>query len=77
MLWIAVFVVTLVAMEGFAHLMHKYVMHGPLWILHKSHHEPKHDHLVAGWRAEAANPRRGATHAKEALGDHGESLCKV
>ncbi len=42
---IAVFVATLVAMEGFAHLMHKYVMHGPLWFLHRSHHEPKHDHL--------------------------------
>ena len=45
MLRIGLFVATLVAMEGFAHLMHKYVMHGPLWILHKSHHEPKHDKL--------------------------------
>ena len=28
-------------MEGIAWLMHKYVMHGFLWNLHKSHHEPR------------------------------------
>ena len=28
-------------MEWFANLMHRY-MHGPLWILHQSHHEPHH-----------------------------------
>jgi beta-carotene 3-hydroxylase len=26
-------------MELVAHLMHKYVMHGFLWSLHKSHHQ--------------------------------------
>jgi len=26
-------------MEVVAHLMHKYVMHGFLWVLHKSHHQ--------------------------------------
>lgn len=27
-----------VAMEGVAWFTHKYVMHGPLWMLHKDHH---------------------------------------
>ncbi len=27
-------------MEGAAWAMHKYVLHGPLWHLHRSHHEP-------------------------------------
>lgn len=31
----------LVAMEGVAYLAHKYVMHGPLWCLHASHHRPR------------------------------------
>jgi beta-carotene 3-hydroxylase len=35
-----VFVLVLVGMEGFAWLMHRYVMHGPLWVLHESHHRP-------------------------------------
>jgi beta-carotene 3-hydroxylase len=39
LLWIALFVCTLVGMEAFAHGVHKHVMHGPLWVLHKSHHE--------------------------------------
>jgi beta-carotene 3-hydroxylase len=34
----AVFAGTVVAMEGVAYLMHKYLMHGPLWFLHESHH---------------------------------------
>lgn len=29
-------------MEGFAWFMHKYVMHGWGWILHQSHHKPRH-----------------------------------
>jgi len=29
---------TVVFMEGFAWWMHKYLLHGPLWFLHKSHH---------------------------------------
>jgi beta-carotene 3-hydroxylase len=28
-------------MEGVAWFLHKYVMHGFLWVLHKSHHEPR------------------------------------
>jgi beta-carotene 3-hydroxylase len=35
---IAIFVATVAAMEGVAYLMHRYLMHGPLWFLHKSHH---------------------------------------
>lgn len=33
---------TYLAMEGVAWLTHKFVMHGFLWSLHKSHHEPRH-----------------------------------
>lgn len=39
-----VFFTTLVGMEGVAYLMHKHLMHGPLWFLHESHHRPR-----AGW----------------------------
>jgi beta-carotene 3-hydroxylase len=35
-----VFAVALVAMEGVAWAAHRYVMHGPLWVLHASHHRP-------------------------------------
>jgi beta-carotene 3-hydroxylase len=35
---IALMLGTLAAMEGVAYLMHKYLMHGPLWFLHESHH---------------------------------------
>ncbi len=40
----ALFVGTVVAMEGFAYVMHRWVMHGPGWFLHKSHHRPRHGH---------------------------------
>jgi beta-carotene 3-hydroxylase len=36
----AVFLAALVGMEGVAWASHKYLMHGPLWILHRSHHRP-------------------------------------
>ena len=32
--------VTFALMEVAAWAMHKYVLHGPLWYLHRSHHEP-------------------------------------
>jgi beta-carotene 3-hydroxylase len=35
------FMAALVSMEGVAWAMHRYVMHGPLWALHRSHHEPR------------------------------------
>ena len=38
------FMVALVGMEGVAWAMHRYVMHGFLWSLHRSHHEPR-----TGW----------------------------
>lgn len=40
-IWIML--VTFVAMEGVAWVMHKYVLHGFLWFLHKSHHI-RHNH---------------------------------
>jgi beta-carotene 3-hydroxylase len=33
--------VTFLAMEGVAYLMHRFLMHGPLWFLHESHHRPR------------------------------------
>lgn len=33
--------VTIAAMEVVAWYVHKYLMHGPLWFLHKSHHRPR------------------------------------
>lgn len=39
---ILAFLGTYLAMEGVAWLTHKFVMHGFLWSLHKSHHEPRH-----------------------------------
>jgi beta-carotene 3-hydroxylase len=36
-----IFVATIVAMEGFAYVMHRWVMHGPGWFLHASHHRAR------------------------------------
>ncbi|HJT41240.1 MAG TPA: beta-carotene hydroxylase [Sphingobium sp.] len=36
-----VFLSTIVAMEGFAYVMHRWVMHGPGWFLHASHHRTR------------------------------------
>jgi beta-carotene 3-hydroxylase len=41
MIYLALFLGTFALMEGVAWAMHKYVMHGFLWCLHKSHHEPR------------------------------------
>lgn len=38
LIFVLLVVVTVVAMEGVAYLMHRYLMHGPLWFLHESHH---------------------------------------
>jgi beta-carotene 3-hydroxylase len=38
---IALFLATITAMEGFAYVMHRWVMHGPGWFLHASHHVPR------------------------------------
>lgn len=37
---LVVLLVAFVAMEGLAWAMHKYVMHGWLWVLHRDHHQP-------------------------------------
>ncbi len=37
-----VFTLTVIFMEGFAYVAHRWLMHGPGWFLHKSHHEPRH-----------------------------------
>ncbi len=37
-------VLTIAAMEVFAYAMHRWVMHGFLWVLHASHHRPR-----TGW----------------------------
>ncbi|NBR31370.1 MAG: beta-carotene hydroxylase [Sphingomonadaceae bacterium] len=41
--WIGllVFVATVIFMEGFAYVAHRWLMHGPGWFLHKSHHVPR------------------------------------
>jgi beta-carotene 3-hydroxylase len=44
MFWLsgfAIFFVTIVAMEGFAYVMHRWVMHGFGWFLHASHHRAR------------------------------------
>lgn len=38
---LALFGVALAFMEGFAWFMHRYVMHGFMWVWHRSHHEPR------------------------------------
>ena len=39
-LYAVLFLSTLAAMEGVAWVTHRYLMHGPLWFLHASHHRP-------------------------------------
>lgn len=41
MLPLAIVAITIVAMEIAAFAIHKYVMHGPGWGWHRSHHEPR------------------------------------
>lgn len=36
-----IFVATVAAMELFAYVMHRWVMHGPGWFLHASHHRAR------------------------------------
>jgi beta-carotene 3-hydroxylase len=40
-LQVCVIILTAIAMEGFAWATHKYLMHGFLWFIHKSHHSPR------------------------------------
>lgn len=41
--WITLFVATFLMMEFMAWFIHKYIMHGILWVLHKDHHQKDHD----------------------------------
>ena len=36
------FLATVIGMEGFAYVAHRWVMHGVGWFLHASHHRPRH-----------------------------------
>jgi beta-carotene 3-hydroxylase len=38
---LGVFILTVLFMEGFAYVAHRWLMHGPGWFLHKSHHLPR------------------------------------
>lgn len=38
------FVATVAVMEGVAYCAHRWVMHGPGWFLHASHHAPREGH---------------------------------
>ncbi|MDO7841363.1 sterol desaturase family protein [Sphingomonas immobilis] len=38
---LAIFVLTVAGMELFAYVAHRWVMHGPGWFLHASHHRPR------------------------------------
>ncbi|MGF1549334.1 MAG: sterol desaturase family protein [Sphingomonadaceae bacterium] len=40
-LGLVVMIATIVAMEGVAYASHRWIMHGPGWFLHKSHHRPR------------------------------------
>jgi beta-carotene 3-hydroxylase len=40
-LGIALFVATVLGMELFAYVAHRWIMHGPGWFLHASHHRPR------------------------------------
>lgn len=42
-LWLGIllFLVTVAGMELFAYAAHRWVMHGPGWFLHESHHRPR------------------------------------
>ncbi len=42
---LAWFFVAFGTMELTAYLMHRYLMHGPLWFLHESHHRPREGHF--------------------------------
>ena len=41
---IAIVLLTIAMMEVFSWAMHKYLFHGPLWFIHKTHHQQRH-----GW----------------------------
>jgi len=38
---VLLFLAVFAGMEGMAGLTHRFLMHGPLWVLHESHHRPR------------------------------------
>lgn len=42
MRYLLIFLCTIAGMEAFAYAAHRWVMHGPGWFLHESHHRPRH-----------------------------------
>jgi len=42
---IAILLFTITAMEAFSWAIHKYLFHGPLWFIHKTHHQKNHSWL--------------------------------
>jgi beta-carotene 3-hydroxylase len=42
---IALIVATVMCMELISWVMHKYLFHGPLWFIHKTHHQERHSFL--------------------------------
>lgn len=38
---VGLFLLTVAGMEGFAYAAHRWLMHGPGWFLHASHHRPR------------------------------------
>lgn len=44
---ILLFLGTIAAMEGVAYAAHRWIMHGPGWFLHASHHRPRHGRFEA------------------------------
>jgi len=43
--YILITIFTYAGMEGVTWFVHKYVMHGFLWVLHKDHHQPRYQHV--------------------------------
>ena len=41
LIYIGIFLLTFITMEGLTWLTHKYIMHGLLWYLHEDHHQPQ------------------------------------
>ncbi len=37
---LAIILFTIIAMEALSWTIHKYLFHGPLWFIHKTHHQP-------------------------------------
>ncbi|MCQ6960919.1 sterol desaturase family protein [Mucilaginibacter aquariorum] len=39
---IGIVLITIALMEALSWAMHKYLFHGPLWFIHKTHHQQRH-----------------------------------